>query len=1394
MDFSAQSSPKSNLAAFLPQFYVRLIAAGRETSTRLSSQSLTAAVLLVDISGFTELTEQFAASGAGGAEELSQLLNAYFGRLSAIITRNHGDIIAFAGDAALSMWPANSEEDLVLSTRQAVQAAREIQAELGNDQSSQKVILRQRSAVTCGALTVMETGGANQRWHVLVAGEAIHEAGEANGTANSGEVLLSPSVLKRMGPYVKAVPLPSGFARLDELIQPLQESSAALAVSEEAVPDLSPYLHRILTDRLSAGQGSWLAEFRNLTALFVQLTNVDFGQSGAGDRLQAAIRKTQEILFRYEGSEYQFLMDDKGLVLIGLFGLPPLAHEDDPERGVQAALTIRAELERLGIAASIGVASGRAFCGVLGNEARCQYTAVGSVMNLSARLMQAATAAGGILCDEATAQACKGRPGLKFNSRNEIRVKGRSDSVPVYVPAKSAASSESGLVGREAERAMFLRALDDLIHEKRGGTIVIEGEPGIGKSRLLEHFIEKVRASNVPCLVGAGEGIERSSPYYAWRKVFESLLRFDSQTGNAESLGKRMADQLAGTPEFGELIPLLGAVLPVPFSDTAITAQMSGKVRSENTQHLLLHLLQTAVASAPHVLVLEDAHWMDSSSWALAALVSRQLPELLLVLSTRPIPDPVSAEYEEVLSVAGERRLRLEALPADGTVEIARRRLGVESLPDAVAGFLERRAAGHPYFIQELALALRDAGLIKVENGKCIVSAQLGGSLASFEEAFAELHIPNTIQGIITSRTDRLPASQQLTLKVASVIGPTFALFLLRDIYPVESEKTEISSHVKELEKLDLMRPLPAAEPSEEFKHALTQEVVYISVSFAHRHELHRAIAEWYEKQYAEDLAPYYALLAHHYHQAEVMPKAIEYAAKAGLQALKKFANREAISFLGDALAREAQQPAAVPNARAAGMPVFSNTDRAQWRLARGQALVHLSNYPEARTNLEEGLSMLGEPALKSPVKVSGILFGQLLRQIVHRRLPRRYVGKNSANPNLPEAARAYQGLMEIYYLDNSPLNTLAAAMKSLNVAELAGPSPELARAYASMGAIMGFVPWHKSAEAYCRRALETAESVGDLPALSWASLCKGIYESGLGKWSEATELFTTVEQISTRLGDERNIGDGIQCQAMVNFFRGDFAQSASLAGRLYLAAGRSKEQRLKAEALRWKAGNLVVRNGLDKLPPCLDELQNLRAAEKNGGFALLADVHALFAKMHLQRGDYLKAFQEVEDAAQRIAKISSSTHEMLLERSAVAEVYLRLWEQAAQGGLKSANGQAVADFISKCRAGAARAVKALGSFSRVFPIGRPAQFLWSGVYSQLSGNSAKAASAWAKSLAFAQDLQMTYAEALAELEIGRHLPPGDSSRGAHLQRASQIFERAGAQFDLQRAQAAAKG
>ncbi|HEX2326761.1 MAG TPA: AAA family ATPase, partial [Chloroflexota bacterium] len=403
------------------------------------------------------------------------------------------------------------------------------------------------------------------------------------------------------------------------------------------------------------------------------------------------------------------------------------------------------------------------------------------------------------------------------------------------------------VVGRATERAALterLRALE----AGTGGVVVLEGEPGIGKSRLVAGLLEEARASTVRSLAGAGDAIERATPYLAWRPVFARLLGLDGAAG-PEVLRSRALDRLRAElrPESGllRLAPLLNIVVPLDLPDNELTAQMTGQVRADNTHELLLGLLQRAAAGVPLLLVLEDAHWLDSASWALALLVSREVRPALLVLAARPLAalgpgGAPPAEYRHLLATPGAQRLVLDALPPRDSRALICQRLGVARVAERVTSFVQARAGGNPFFVEELVSALRDNGHVVVADGVC--TAAPGADLAA-------VALPDTVQGVVTSRIDQLPPALQLTLKVASVIGREFPHRILHDVFPLPEAREHLADHLATLQRLDLT-PLatPGSGVAYTFKHAITQQVAYDLLLFAQRQALHRAVAEWYER------------------------------------------------------------------------------------------------------------------------------------------------------------------------------------------------------------------------------------------------------------------------------------------------------------------------------------------------------------------------------------------------------------------------------------------------------------------------------------------------------------------------------------------------------------------
>lgn len=1403
------------LASFVPTHITRRLAADSTPVTAPISERFTAAVLFADISGFTALTERLAQQGPAGAEELTHLLNTYFGRLIDLITGHGGDIVKFAGDALIALWPAPSPSPdaglppLQAAARRAAQCSLDIRQHLNDYEVAAGISLSLRLALGAGEILTMHLGGEFGRWEFLVTGAPLIQVGAAGKYAHPGDVVLAPeawALLKDSCAGTPVQPLSQNRNQavlLKKVLNPLPPRPlAAPTLPPQTEAGLRAYIPGAILARLSARQSGWLAELRRVTVIFANLPDLDYTMPL--EQAQAVMTALQTALYRYEGSVNKLSVDDKGVTLVAAMGLPPLAHEDDPARGVQAALDMQTALRRMELRSAIGVTTGRAFCGSVGSGHRREYTMIGDVVNLSARLMQAAP--GDILCDAATFQAARGA--LAFDPLPPITVKGKTRPVEVYRPLgkkEATRARETSLVNREKEQALLLTRLEAL---RRGESsiVIIEGEAGIGKSQLVANLVQQARPQGMVCLSGGGDAIDKSTPYHAWRPIFRQFFRLDSLPDDPAGQRSRVMARLQAefVPRTGQpppqidlipdahdspaewswewLVPLLNTVLPLDWPENELTRQMTGKVRADNTLELLVSLLQQAAQKSsrqghPYLLVLDNAHWLDSASWALALLVARRVRPGLLVIATRPLLDSIPAEYNQLISRPETERLALNSFTAAHTKTLVCRRLGVSDLPDSLAQLIHAKTGGNPFFGEELAYALRDAGLITVSNNHCRLAPEAGD--------LHRLHLPDTVQGVITSRIDRLPPAQQLTLKVASVIGRVFEFNTLRAIHPIDTDKPHLVDYLNTLDKQKITAlDKPEPDPAYVFKQLTTQEVAYNMMLFSQRRELHRAVARWYEQTYADDLSPYFSLLAYHWQAAGVIPKAVDYLEKAGEQALHNYANEEAVEFFSQAIALVSQTgnnrlPAAANGQAQAGFAANEPSARlrlAHWEASLGAAYVNWARLGEGRAHLEEGLARFGQGVPKTTLLLAAGLVGQIGRQIIHRLWPGRYVGRLAKQRHiLLEAARAYEGLTAVYYFANDTLLTLYAALRSLNLAEAAGPSPELAKGYTSVGAIVGFIPLHRVAELYCRRALEAAHRLDNLSAKTWVFLGTGMYYAGVGRWAIAGQLFEQVIDISERLGDRNRRDDGVGNLAALTYFQGQFHRSATLANDFYASAGRRNDEHNRAWALRSQVYCLLPRGEFAEALTRLEQIQTiLNQNPKIVDEALNIDLHGLLALVHLHHNRPQAALAAAKKAVNLMAKTFPTSYLSLPGYAGVAQTCAALWEASPPGAPPE-----------EIRAFTRRACKALRSYARVFPIGRPQSYLWQGVQAWNAGSRSRAKKLWQKSLEAARRLEMPYVQGQIHYEIGRRLPPNDPVRTEHLRRAAGIFTQLDAPYNL---------
>jgi class 3 adenylate cyclase len=512
-------------ASYVPALTLNRIAANPAPLVVPQHENFPAAVLFADISGFTALAEHLGKQGPAGAEELGGILNDYFGQLTALIVEHGGDVVKFAGDALLAVWPVDggSGQDARSATLRAAQCGLVAQKELSNYQVSTGARLSMRMAIGMGNATIMYVGGSFGRWELLIAGEPILQVSLAEKQAKPGQVVLSSEAWALVQDACTGTPLKAdnGSVQLDAIRSLLAPRPLSIPNMEaQADAALRSYIPGAILARLSAGQGTggsemisadWLAELRRVSVIFINLP--DFSRDLPLEQAQTVMRRMQKTLYHYEGSVNKLSVDDKGVTLLAALGLPPLAHEDDATRAALVALEIRDALQKLGVRSAIGIATGQAFCGAVGSELRREYTMIGDVVNLAARLMQAASDT--ILCSPSTYQASQ--DDITFDELPAITVKGKAEPIVVYRPTgekKTAIKLQSEIVGRRAEREALGEGIQTLLRGGMGVNVfVIEGEAGIGKSRLVDDIRRQADALGVITYSGSGEPIEKSTPY-----------------------------------------------------------------------------------------------------------------------------------------------------------------------------------------------------------------------------------------------------------------------------------------------------------------------------------------------------------------------------------------------------------------------------------------------------------------------------------------------------------------------------------------------------------------------------------------------------------------------------------------------------------------------------------------------------------------------------------------------------------------------------------------------------------------------------------------------------------------------------------------------------------------
>jgi len=682
------------------------------------------------------------------------------------------------------------------------------------------------------------------------------------------------------------------------------------------------------------------AERRQLTVMFCDLVDStalaeQFDPEDLRTVIQAYQQCCAEIIDRFDGHVANFMGDG----VLAYFGYPQ-AHENDAERAVRAGLDLVEAIDRLRphgdliIRSRIGIATGEVVVGELGSGSASDKDAVvGETPNLAARL-QALAGSGCVVISRSTKHLLGGQ--FEYADLGEHQLKGIREPVNVWrvmgessVESREArhAAALASMVGRDDEMAL-LGQIWEKARAGEGCVVLLSGEPGIGKSRMIDGLLDK--AAEQPHI----RLRYYCSPYHtqtALHPVLDQLERAagysrdDSPEVKLDRIEQLLGDATEDPAEAAALIvPLLG--IPTDGRYPPPSADLAPQQQKANAFEVLWQQVLGLAARQPVLMIVEDAHWIDATSIEIFDLVVDRLQDLpiMLIVAFRSDFKPPWVNCEHVTSIS------LRRLGHDQTISIVERLTEGKKLPPELIDRIAAKTDGVPLFVEELTKTVLESGILRDAGDHYVFTGPL-----------QTLAIPTTLQDSLMARLDRLVPGKQVA-QVGAAIGREFYHQLLAAaVAPLNEDELEVALGRLVAAELIFRRGAPP-NVTYRFKHALVQETAYNSLLKARRQRLHKEIAKLLEEKFTHTVEAEPELLAHHYQEAGLPETAIPYALRAGDAAVNRYASIEA----------RARYQAALEMAQS--LPPSENASRSQI-----QAVLKLATVAQNRQQFEADLAQL---------------------------------------------------------------------------------------------------------------------------------------------------------------------------------------------------------------------------------------------------------------------------------------------------------------------------------------------------------------------------------------------------------------------------------------------------
>ncbi|MCK5600195.1 tetratricopeptide repeat protein [bacterium] len=805
----------------------------------------------VDLAGFTVMTEKLMKQGVGGAEILSDIINSVFNRAVTTVYLNGGYVTSFAGDSFIAVFP--EDHDMHFAKQAAAQIQKYLTTSPGIDISGVLHNINARIGISSGRIYWGIFCGQRQCASVFT-GKAVNEAASLQQECTPGKIR---TPLKELS--VKEVPC--------EEITPkhIHKYAPSKKVLQHFIPD-------------SVLELSTQGEFRNITSVFISINT-------KAHPLKIIVPVLSDLALKHGGVLNEIEVGDKGAVSLVVFGAP-LALENQ----VHHALDFAFEFLRHFPKNKIGITKGKVYSGFIGdNKCREEYTSLGSIINLSARIAMAADE-GEVHSDSSLKAASFRAYSFKGIGKEVFRGIGSETAVFDIQKAGSTVSEtpKKPFFGHRKDLGLLRSSVLKVQSGNNGGVWIVSGPAGIGKSSLITEAIGNCRKTISKVFLLKCNEFQRQG-FYPMVEFLNNILDISDDMDQKKKLSqfkKKFPNFINKVldKENAELVkknaPFIADVLGISVSSPEFEASPP-PVRYKIVYAAFLQILAHLVKYGNALIFLDDIQWIDNESRSLFQAFLEKTQNYPYVFwgaeRTSNIGTLLSSK-----SIVKEKSIHLKAL---GKTDILEYLSLLFSLPssEALIAFIIERSGGNPFYIEQLANYLQENDLLAESNGKLEITK-------------TDIAIPAGISDIIIARVDRLEKELRHTIINASVLGLEFSSRVLS----LMLNDTVISRSLKEGSDENIWRPF--SELKYIFQHALIKDSIYKMQLKKTLKRLHLLAAGSLEKVYKDDLAAHSSTIARHFIEAGVRERSAHYLFMAGIHAKNKYWNEEAIRHFDDSL------------------------------------------------------------------------------------------------------------------------------------------------------------------------------------------------------------------------------------------------------------------------------------------------------------------------------------------------------------------------------------------------------------------------------------------------------------------------------------------------------------